>query len=158
FFRLLLEADEALSAPARTVDPKLVLEMCVVRLATLPPLLPVDDILRRLEALGGSPAAAGAAPAPPAGAGGRPAPVRASTGAGGGDGLWDALLARVRQEKVSLYMTLAAGKLLPGDGEALRIGIENEAMRRELSRKETLERLSAIARELAGRQLRVEIG
>jgi len=40
-------------APARTVDPKLVLEMTVVRLATLPPLLPVDDILQRLEALAG---------------------------------------------------------------------------------------------------------
>src|SRR5438876_8152266 len=57
FFRLLLEADETLAAPARTVDPQLVLEMAVLRLATLPPLLPVDDILRRLEALGaGSPA------------------------------------------------------------------------------------------------------
>src|SRR3989454_8595018 len=52
FFRLLLEADEALAAPARTVDPQLVLEMAVLRLATLPPLLPVDEILRRLEALG----------------------------------------------------------------------------------------------------------
>src|SRR3989441_448037 len=52
FFRLLLEADEALAAPARSVDPKLVLEMCVVRLATLPPLLPLDDILHRLEAFG----------------------------------------------------------------------------------------------------------
>src|SRR3989454_11575044 len=60
FFRLLLEADEALAAPARSVDPKLVLEMCVVRLATLPPLLPLDDILHRLEAFGaGNPAAPG---------------------------------------------------------------------------------------------------
>src|SRR6185295_3478224 len=59
FFTLLLDADETLAAPARTVDPQLVLEMAVVRLATLPPLLPVDDILRRLEALGGgAPAAA----------------------------------------------------------------------------------------------------
>src|SRR5438445_201814 len=49
FFRLLLEADETLSAPARTVELRLVLEMCVLRLATLPPLLPVEDILRRLE-------------------------------------------------------------------------------------------------------------
>src|SRR5438128_1191380 len=60
FFRLLLEADEALATTARSVDPKLVLEMCVVRLATLQPLLPLDDILRRLEAVGaGSPAASG---------------------------------------------------------------------------------------------------
>ena len=48
-FALLLEADEALAQPARTVDPQLVLEMRVLRLATLPPLLPVEDILERLE-------------------------------------------------------------------------------------------------------------
>src|SRR5256886_13349821 len=41
---------------ALPIYPQLVLEMAVLRLATLPPLLPVDDILRRLEALGaGSP-------------------------------------------------------------------------------------------------------
>ncbi len=152
FFRLLLEADEALSAPARTVDPRLVLEMCVVRLATLPPLLPVDDILRRLEALGaGGPAAARPTSSP------SPATSLAPVGRGV-DGLWERLLARVQDEKKALYMTLASGRPLPADGDVLRIGVESEAMRRELSRKETLERLSAIARELAGRQLRVEIG
>src|SRR5437773_1558075 len=49
FFRLLLEADEALAAPARSVDPKLVLEMCAVRLATLPSLLPLDRKSTRLN-------------------------------------------------------------------------------------------------------------
>jgi len=147
FFHLLLEADEALSVPARTIDPTLVLEMCVVRLATLPPLLPVDEILRRLEALGGGAVAAG--PGPPATA--APAP-RA------GGGLWGEVLARVRQEKVALYMTLASAKLLPGAADTLRIGVENEAMRRELSRKETLDRLRAIASEVAGREVRVEVG
>jgi DNA polymerase-3 subunit gamma/tau len=145
FFALLLDADETLSAPARTVDPTLVLEMCAVRLATLAPLLPVDDILRRLEALG-----TGAGPASPAAApsGGRPA----------GTVLWDRFLARVKEEKVSLYLALAAGKLLAADGGTLRIGVENEAMRRELSRKETLVRLGAIAGEIAGRDVRVEVG
>jgi DNA polymerase III subunit gamma/tau len=144
FFAILLAADETLSAPARTVDPTLVLEMCAVRLATLAPLLPVGDILRRLEALG-----AGGATAP--------APV-ASAGRADGGALWDRFLARVKQEKVSLYLTLAAGKLLGADGGTLRIGIENEAMRRELSRKETLGRLAAIAGEVAGREFRVEVG
>jgi DNA polymerase-3 subunit gamma/tau len=157
FFRLLLEADETLAAPARAVDPKLVLEMCVVRLATLPPLLPVDDILRRLEALG-------AAPVPPAtgsrsgatAAAGHPPARRAAPPSGGT--LWEELLARVQREKISLYMALAAGKLVSADDGALRIGIENEAMRRELSRKETLDRLRAIATELTGRDVRVEVG
>jgi DNA polymerase III subunit gamma/tau len=146
FFTILLAADETLSAPARTLDPTLVLEMCAVRLATLPPLLPVDDILRRLEALG---TGAGSAAAP-ASTGGT---VRADGGT-----LWDRFLARVKQEKVSLYLTLAAGKLLGTDGGTLRIGIENEAMRRELSRKETLGRLATIAGEIAGRDVRVEVG
>src|SRR5438552_280184 len=139
FFRLLLEADEALSAPARTIDPKLVLEMCAVRLATLPPLLPFDEILRRLEALGG-----GTVPAP------RPTanPKRAGDIPAGG--LWERFLARVQQAEKGIFMQLATGRLVSADGTALRIGIGNEAMRRDLSRKETLDRLSAIAREVAG--------
>jgi len=151
-FALLLDADETLAAPARTVDPQLVLEMAVVRLATLAPLLPVDDILRRLEALGG--AAPGAAPAPGAGTD-RKAVALAPAHAGG---LWESFLARVKQEKVSLYMSLATGKLIASDGGTLRIGIENESMRRELGRKETLDRLRAIARDVAGRELAVEVG
>src|SRR2546425_1042318 len=152
FFRLLLEADEALAAPARSVDPKLVLEMCVVRLATLPPLLPLDDILHRLEAFGaGNPAA-------PGGGAARENVPRPREAAPGG-GLWDRFLARVQEEKlVAPYMMLLSGTLLAADGEALRIGIDNEAARRELSRKETLQRLRAIASEVAGRELRVEVG
>src|SRR6266404_2681251 len=152
FFRLLLEADEALAAPARSVDPKLVLEMCVVRLATLPPLLPLDDILHRLEAFGaGNPAA-------PGGGAARENVPRPREVAPGG-GLWDRFLARVQEEKlVAPYMMLLSGTLLAADGEALRIGIDNEAARRELSRKETLQRLRAIASEVAGRELRVEVG
>jgi hypothetical protein len=65
----------------------------------------------------------------------------------------------VQEEKlVAPYMMLVSGTLLAADGEALRIGIENDAARRELSRKETLQRLRAIASEVAGRELRVEVG
>src|SRR5205814_1933324 len=83
-----LAADEALAGPARTVDPQLVLEMVVLRLATLPPLLPVDEILRRLEALGAG-SAGGDAPA-----GSRPAPKAVK--APSGERLWEQFLARVR--------------------------------------------------------------
>src|SRR5436305_66067 len=148
FFRLLLEADETLAAPARTVDPQLVLEMAVLRLATLPPLLPVDDILRRLEALGaGSPASDSAAPS---------GPERVAAPAG--EGLWEQFLARVRDDKVSLYLALATGKLVGADDASIRIGIDNEAMRRDIGRPETLARLGAIAGKIWGRELRVEIG
>ena len=155
FFRLLLEADEALATPTRTVDPQLVLEMCVLRLATLPPLLPVDDILRRLEALGDGTTSPGTTPTSSATA---TAPASSATRAAP-DGLWEQFLTRVRQEKVSLYIALASGKRLDADGPTLRIGIENEAMRRELGKPETLARLHAIAREVAGQgDFRVEIG
>jgi DNA polymerase-3 subunit gamma/tau len=154
FFRLLLEADEALAAPARSVDPKLVLEMCVVRLATLPPLLPVDDILRRLEALGAGGPAATRTPSGGSPRAGASTPRQAAPG----EGLWERFLARVQEEKKALYMTLAGGTLLAAEGGALRIGIDNEAMRRELSRKETLQQLRVIASAVAGRDLQVEVG
>jgi DNA polymerase-3 subunit gamma/tau len=153
FFRLLLEADEALSAPARTIEPRLVLEMCVLRLATLPPLVPVDDILRRLEALGGGTPVPAPGAAPPAAPPRSAVPRQASA-----PRLWEEFLARVRAEKVSLYMALAAGKLVSTEGDVLHVGVENEAMRRELTRQETLGRLRAIAREVAGREVSLEVG
>jgi DNA polymerase-3 subunit gamma/tau len=154
FFRLLLEADAALAAPTRTIEPQLVLEMAVLRLATLPPLVPLDELIRRLEALEGRAESGSTAPtgsAAPVGGSIRAAPAAP-------DELWERFLARVRQDKVSLYMTLAAGRALGVEGGALRIGIENEAMRRELTRRETLERLAELASEAAGRALRVEVG
>jgi DNA polymerase-3 subunit gamma/tau len=153
FFQLLLRADEALAVPARTVDPRLVLEMCAVRLATLPPLLPVDEVLGRLESLtGGAPPAA----APPVAKNVR-RDEEPSRGAAAG-GLWEQLLERVQRDKKALYMALATGRLIAAEGDALRIGVENEAMRRELSRRETLEHLRACAREIVGRDVTVEIG
>ena len=64
-FHVLLEADEEV---ARTPYPKLVLEMALLKLATLPALLPVDDLLQRLSDLearlrGGTGARSAAAPA-----------------------------------------------------------------------------------------------
>ena len=45
----------------------------------------------------------------------------------------------------------------PGE-DVLRIGVENEAMRRELTRAKTLERLRTLAGEVAGHEMQVEIG
>jgi DNA polymerase III subunit gamma/tau len=159
FFRLLLDADETLSTPARTVDPKLVLEMAAVRLATLPPLLPVDDILQRLEALaGGAPVPAVPAPAPRGGTrtSAVPAPARAGATAAE-EPLWERVLERVREEKLALYLALEPARPLPGDGDAFRIGVDNESLRRDLSRKDNLDRLVAIVSQVAGRPLRVEL-
>jgi DNA polymerase III subunit gamma/tau len=65
-FRILLDVDEELG---RTTHPRLVLEMTVVQMATLPPLVPVDELLTRLERLekrgGGAPSGRAAPPSPP---------------------------------------------------------------------------------------------
>jgi DNA polymerase III subunit gamma/tau len=158
-FGLFLETDETLASPLRTIDPQLVLEMSVLRVATLPPLLPVDEILARLEAIAGA-APAGSAPAAPS-RGTQAAPPRASgaePAAGAAGGIWEGVLARVRQERVSLYMTLAAARPLGVTDGVLRLGLDSEALRREVAGKETLARLGALASEIAGRSLRVEVG
>jgi DNA polymerase-3 subunit gamma/tau len=176
-FRVLLDADEAIAVPARTIDPQLVLEMAVLRLATLAPLVPIDVLAQRLESLaaGGAPVSGGATrPATPSRAAGAPpqpaspatpaAPRPASAVgtaapvAGDGRGVFDAMLQRVQAERVSLFMALAAARPLGLDGGALRIGVENEALRRDLTRKESLDVLRTIASEVAGRPLVVEIG
>src|SRR5262249_21391820 len=73
-------------------------------------------------------------------------------------GLWQRFLDRVREDRVAVYMTLAAARPVGLEEGVLRVGVDNDTMRRELTRKETLERLEAIAGEVAGRALRVEIG
>jgi DNA polymerase-3 subunit gamma/tau len=159
-FGLLLEADEALASPVRTIEPQLVLEMAVLRVATLPPLLPIDEILARLDAIAGA-SSGGAAPPRPA-RGAPPAPpaarARGAAAAETSTGLWDQVLARVRRERVSLYMTLAAARPLGVADGVLRLGLDSEALRRELAARDTLARLAALASEAAGRPLRVEVG
>jgi DNA polymerase III subunit gamma/tau len=159
-FRLLLDADEAIAVPARTIDPQLVLEMAVLRLATLGPLVPLDDLTRRLETLakGGGAAPASSASAP-AGASRPVASTPRPTVSGDLRAVWDAVLARVEQQQhVRLFMQLAAARPLGLEGDVLRIGVENDATRRVLNGKESLDVLRAIAAETVGRMLQVEIG
>jgi DNA polymerase-3 subunit gamma/tau len=83
-FRIMLQGDEEIG---RSLHPKLVLEMTLVRLATLEALVPIDEILAKLtaleERLAGAPPAARGAP----GAGGSPvAPAAGRAAARGGAG------------------------------------------------------------------------
>jgi DNA polymerase III subunit gamma/tau len=160
FFGLLLETDEVLAQPARTVDPQLVLEMRVLRLATLPPLLPVADILARLDALatGQPPPATRAPSSPPRAPSGAPSTPRTSAPGDVGD-LWERLRARVGQERSSFLMAVVTtGRPLGLQGDVLRIGIESDAMRRDFGARENLERIQSLAGEVAGRPLRIEVG
>ena len=68
-FRLLLQTDEEVS---RASSPKLVLEMAVLRLAAQEPLVPVDELVRRIESLAAG--KGGASGAGTIGGGGGPVP------------------------------------------------------------------------------------
>ena len=159
-FGFLLEADETLGSPLRSIDPQLVLEMSVLRVATLPPLLPVDEILARLDAIAGAAPAGSGPAAPPRSqqAGAPPGRAGGAAPAGAAGALWEGVLARVRRERVSLYMTLATARPLDVADGVLRLGLDSEALRREVAGKETLVRLGALASEIAGYALRVEVG
>ncbi len=164
-FQLLLDADAVLAQPARTADPQLVLEMRLLRLATLPPLLPVDEILARLDALGrdarGLRSEDGESAKPRAVSTGHPR-ARAATSvapepAVAEESFWEAFCARVRGERISLFMGLVTGRVLGVEGEVVRIGIPSEGMRRDLGAPDSLAVLERIASEVAGRSLRVEV-
>lgn len=72
-FRLLLAAEDEIG---RSAYPKLILEMTVIRIATLPPVMPIDAVLQQLESLAsGAPASASTRAAPP------PRPPAASSAA-----------------------------------------------------------------------------
>ena len=64
----------------------------------------------------------------------------------------------MRRERVSLYMTLAAARPLGLADGVLRLGLDSEALRRELAARETLDRLAALASEVAGGPLTLEVG
>jgi DNA polymerase-3 subunit gamma/tau len=158
-FRVLLDADEAIAVPARTIEPQLVLEMAVLRLATLAPLVPLDQLTRRLEAL----AATGAPSSHPGARGGAGGPAVSAPRAGraatsDAASVWKAVLERAQAERVSLYMALAAARPLTLEEGVLRVGVENEALRRDVNRKESLEALRALASEVVGRPVQVDVG
>ena len=165
-FHVLLDADEAIAVPARTIEPQLVLEMAILRLATIEPLVPLDELARRLELLAGgrgpaaserSPRPVGGGPAAPA-ARGAERPGVAMGADGGLAGVWARVLQRVQAERLSLYLTLAAARPLAFDDAGLRVGLENDAFRRECNKKEALDALRAIASEVVGRPVQVEVG
>ena len=73
------------------------------------------------------------------------------------EGPWATLLERVRGEKLALYLALAAARPVAIEESLLRIGVESEAMRRDLARGETHALLTRVAAEVFGEATRVEI-
>jgi len=173
FFTVMLRAEEEVSKTAYT---QLVIEMTLVKLASQPPIMPIDEALAKLEALysvpGGdrpkpTPAGRTAQPITPAPQSTPPPAVREETPslrsviAPGADGeqqsAWDGFLAAVQKEKISLFFALKSGHLLGLTSTALQIGINKDPYFKELTRKENHTLLEDTARRFFGRALKVEV-
>ena len=180
FFAALLETEEAVRKSAYT---QLVIEMALVKLASQPPVLPIQDALATLEELqtrlGGSNRPAPTRQPPP-----RPASARSveSVEPIGSSGLkdstdpkdpkdptdstvehleqgeqWDGFLAMVRSRKISLFFALKAGYLLDVTSTVLQIGVDKDPYLKELSRQENRTVLEESAEQFFGRKLSVEV-
>jgi DNA polymerase-3 subunit gamma/tau len=175
-FRILLETDEEV---AKAPYPKLVLEMALLRLAALPPLVPVDELLQRLSDLetrtrGGSAAprstptppptrsaAAGSdstRPATPAAVTGKAAPRPPAQSAPAADGQsWEAFVAFTRGERPTLAEHLAKCALTRLGGQDVAIEAPRGFRADYLSRRDHLAQIEELAARFYGRPMRVQV-
>ncbi|MGH0029760.1 MAG: DNA polymerase III subunit gamma/tau [Myxococcota bacterium] len=175
-FRALVKEQEDLAwAP----QPFAVLEMALVRLATLPPGDDVERLLARLDGLsrqvgsgggpgGGSGGGGGArSPArPPAAApdapkkgGSRSAPAPAPAASADADGaplpvVFDRLCAFVRQRNPGIFAALEGGRILARENGTLRVGLPAGFAARRLQEK--ADQLAELTSEFFGQPVRVE--
>ena len=179
FFASLLETEEAVRKSAYT---QLVIEMALVKLASQPPVLPIQEALAKLEELQTQLGSSSSRPAParqqrfrPAASAGSVGPVE-SIESVGSSGLkdpkdstdptaehleqgeqWDGFLATVRSRKISLFFALKAGYLLDVTPTALQIGVDKDPYLKELLRQENRTVLEESAEQFFGRKLSVEV-
>jgi DNA polymerase-3 subunit gamma/tau len=166
-FRILLETDEEV---ARTPYPKLVLEMALLRLAALPPLLPVDELLQRLADLEGRmrgpaaaarprPAVASSAPPEPAAAGRALAPRSpAIQGAPpAGPQSWEAFVAFACGERARLAEHLSKCVLLSLDDGTVAIEAPRGFRANYLAEREHVAQIEELATRFFGRPMRARV-
>jgi len=165
-FRLLLAAEAEV---ARATSPKLVLEMLLIRLATLTPVIELAPLLAKLESLelprGGSdrpsppPRAAATRPttAPsPAPSASRSTPAATAAAGPAGGGSWNDFLTFVNKEKVALA-TFLRGCSATLQAERLQIAAPNVAFYDYLANPDHTQLVEQIAQRFFGRRLRLEV-
>jgi DNA polymerase-3 subunit gamma/tau len=166
-FKLMLEGDGEVS---RSVYPQLVVEMTLVKLATLPPLMPIQEILKQIAALE---ARLGSGPAESeepttalptvkdAAKNGEEGPLlrthTSSPESQTGEKSWDEFLSFVRGEKLTLFFSLSHSHMLNLTSSVLQIGVEKEPYLRELRQKDNQALLQDLARRFFQQDLEVEI-
>ena len=168
----------------RTQSPRLVLEMALTRMAHLPPLVPIDEILSRMESLelslrSGSPGRETQESGPPSPRGentstrpdfsaapGVQEPAAAAyeippegVAASGGDGEWGSFKHFVRQSNPPLCSKLEPGQMLDWQGDVMRIGFPRQYVFFEDLEQQQKKTLTELARNYFRRpalELRIE--
>ncbi len=182
-FRLLLATEVEV---ARAPFPKLVMEMALIKLATLTPVITVEEVLDRLDELqrqlGGaasgsaaSSAMAGTVSAPSAArSSNAPAPVRhtpaapprevsqanapaAGPPAAGPGGSWDEFLAFIGKQKVSLATYLRASETPAVDGAVVALRVPAGHYHDYLAQRDHTQLVEDLAQQFFGRPLRVTV-
>jgi DNA polymerase-3 subunit gamma/tau len=191
-FRLLLSTESEVS---HVPYPKLVLEMALIKLATLTPVVAADELLDRIDELeqrlgagavpaGGSApsgsAASGPAPtrpagkavpaarrepmahahhsaSPPAATGGHGSDAAAGTAPSGGECSWDAFLAFVAKEKITLSPYLESSQPTHPDGATLALRVPSGYYYDYLAQRDHTQLVEELAERFFGRPIRVTV-
>jgi DNA polymerase-3 subunit gamma/tau len=183
-FSLMLHAEEEVS---RTSYSQLVIDMTLVKLASLPPVVPIDEVLAKLEALQGqlhgdtgvTPAnlpsvpRSGSTPSPLTTPPSSPLPVSerdtpallpavalsrsTAEPPSPAASAWEGFLAAVQKEKISLFFALKAGRLIELTTTVLQVAVDKDPYFKELTRKENRTMLEETARRFFGRTVTVDI-
>jgi DNA polymerase III subunit gamma/tau len=173
-FRLMVTTETDV---ARVPYPKLVLEMALIKLATLAPVVPIEEVLERLDELqrrlsSGGPAPASSATTPVTDKSPRreppahpqrsapvvadvvtPAPAAALTGRKN----WEEFLAFVGKEKVTLLPYLTNSQPLALDGGALALVVPGGYYYDYLAQRDHTQLVEELARRFFERPLRVTV-
>ena len=177
-FRLLLEAESEVS---RVPYPKLVLEMAIIKLATLTPVVPMGELFERLEALerqlrgpngaGGQPAAAAPPASPPRPrtapvaqpAAARVAPEPEATAPAGSTAVaavghtWEEFLEFVGKEKVTILPYLQNSRIPTLDGAGLALVVPPGYYYDYLAQRQHTQVVEELVQRFFGRPLRVTV-
>lgn len=160
----LLDEEEGMR---KAMDPRLNLECAVVRLAYLAPLVPIDELLRKVETLEGrlaAPAGRGTVPASPRE---EPAPLNNDAAPvcreepekwnrEEGKEAWDAFKTHVKRFSQPLWCRIEPGEFLGFEGSVFRIGFPgNYVFFDDLSADENRVRLEQLGRECLGKDVTI---
>ncbi len=165
---MLLAGDEDMR---KASDSRLQFEYLLVKMATLEPIIPVDEMINRLEALetrlrsGGSrgrtPSAGPATPGKIPGPEEPPPPVEEPVeqeDVTGEDQLWKLFRKRLKQENPILFSKMSEGILLAAGEGIIKIGFPRGFVFLDnLREPAALELMSRVASECAGSEVRVRI-